>query len=416
MLRASHLAAFAAGAVVALAALAAARSSPDARYRALDAFAEVLARVELDYVDPVDEAALVRDAIRGVLHNRDPYSTYLPPRRYARVRQDVEGAYGSVGVTLAPGQVDEARPGVPPWPVIDEVIPGSPAAVAGLQPEDVVVAIDGEPTAEVGRERRDAGAWEARLRGASGTRVSLSVTRVGVRAPRVVTLVRARVEVPSVRGRPLAEGIGYLAISRFVESTAADAAGQLAALRAAGALRALVLDLRGDPGGVIEQAIATADLFLASGTIATLRGRRGVLETYTAHAAGTWTGFPIVLLVDGGTASAAELLAAALHDHRRATLVGLPTFGKGSVQTFFELADGAGIKLTTSRYLTPAGNSLESKGIIPDVRIEAFAGEVITAGPGSAEGESDATLAEGTGDDPQLEAALRLARGALPAP
>jgi carboxyl-terminal processing protease len=411
--RASHLATFAGGALTALTVTALALPARDARFQVLDAFAQAISHVELDYVDAVDEKTLVYDAIRGMLHNRDPYSTFLPPRRYERLRQDTEGEFGGLGLSLSPGIVDDARPSVPPWPVVDEVAPGSPADVAGVQVDDAVVAIDGEPTAEVGRELKEAGAWEAKLRGPSGTRVTVSVVRVGVKEPRVLTLVRAQVKVASVRHRRLEGGIGYLAIARFSEATSADTQAALTALQRDGDLRALVLDLRNDPGGLVDQAVATADLFLSSGTIVTMRGRKGVVETHVAHQPGTWLGFPIVAIVDSGTASAAEILAAALHDHQRATLVGVPTYGKGSVQTFFDLADGSGLKLTTNRYYTPNGNSLESKGIVPDVRVEPFADEVITAGTGGKEGGSDATLSSSPGDDPQLDAALQLARKAL---
>jgi carboxyl-terminal processing protease len=417
--RASHAAAFAAGALSTLtvAALALpARVPADARFQVLDTFAEVIGHVERDYVDPVDEKDLIYDAIRGLLHNRDPYSTFLPRSRYQKLRQDTEGEYGTIGLSLSPGILDEDRPRVPPWPVVDDVTPGSPADVAGVQVDDAVVAVDGEPTAEIGHELKDAGAWEAKLRGASGTRVALSVVRVGVKEPRVLTLVRAQVKVPSVRHRRLEAGVGYLAITRFTEATSVDTQAALAALKQAGDLRALVLDLRNDPGGLVDQAVATADLFLDSGTIVTIRGRKGTVETHAAHQPGTWSGFPVIAIVDGGTASAAEIVAAALHDHKRATLVGLPTYGKGSVQTFFDLADGSGIKLTTNRYYTPNGNSLESKGIVPDVRVLAFAEEVITAGTGGNEGGSGATLPGSPGDDPQLDAALQLARKALRGP
>jgi carboxyl-terminal processing protease len=385
------------------------------RFKAIDAFAQALATVETNYVDATDEKKLLYDAARGMLHNLDPHSTFLPPSRYQHLRQDTEGEFGGVGVTLAPGELDDARPSVPPYPTIEQIVRGSPADVAGLQLEDSVVAIDGETTAEPGREKREAGAWEAKLRGASGTRVTISILRTGWHDPRPFALMRAQVKQPSVRHDVLDRGVGYLAITRFSEATGPDVLAALGKLRAGNALGALVLDLRNNPGGLVDQAIAVADQFLDSGTIVTIRGRHGSVETQGAHKGGAAVGVPVIALVDQGTASAAEILAAALRDHGRATLVGLPTYGKGTVQTFYDLDDGSGLKLTTARYYTPGGNSLESKGIIPDVTVDAFTPEEIVAGNANGSGASPGNGAtiKLSGDDPQLATAVKLARQAL---
>ena len=416
MSRASHTAAFIAGAVAATAIAASAVPHADiSRFKTIDAFAQALATIETNYVDATDEKKLLYDATRGMLHNLDPHSTFLPPSRYKRLRQDTEGEFGGVGVTLAPGEIDDTRPSLPPYPTIDDVVRGSPADVAGLQADDSVVAIDGEATAEPGHEKRDAGAWEARLRGASGTRITISVLRTGWREPRPFTIVRAQVKQPTVRFDAIDKGIGYLAIARFSEATGSDVVAALARLRQRGALEVLVLDLRNDPGGLVDQSIAVADQFLDSGTIVTIRGRRGSVETQVAHKGGAAVGVPVIAIVDQGTASAAEILAAALHDHGRAKLVGVPTYGKGTVQTFYDLDDGSGLKLTTARYYTPGGNSLESKGITPDVAVAAFTPEEIVAGGGGGSGAStgnDATI-KPSADDPQLAAAVTLARQAL---
>ncbi|MEO8554033.1 MAG: S41 family peptidase [Kofleriaceae bacterium] len=412
MSRASHVAAFAAGGILASAALAVAVPKDTTRFRTFDAFAQALALIESNYVDPVDEQALLRDAQRGMLHNLDVHSTYLPPNRYQKMRQDTEGEFGGVGVTLAPGFIDDARPGVPPYPIVDELADNSPASVAGVQLDDRVTAIDGKPTAEVGKELKEAGAWEAKLRGGSGTRVTISVLRVGWKEARTFTLVRAQVKQATVRDKVLEPRVGYLQISRFSEATSNDVAAALADLKKQNALGVLVLDLRGDPGGLVDQAVLVADQFLDEGTIVTIRGRKGSVETQTAHRGGAGVGVPIVALVDGGTASAAARLAAALRDHDRAKLVGLPTYGKGTVQTFYDLDDGSGLKLTTARYLTPKGNSLESKGIAPDVRVEAFTPEEIVAGSGSGSA-TDATINDTGPDDPQLAAAVQAARAGL---
>jgi carboxyl-terminal processing protease len=413
MPRASHVATFIAGAITATAVVALAVPKDVARFRTFDAFAQALAIVETSYVDTTDQQKLLADAMRGMLHNLDVHSTYLPPKRYQKVRQDTEGEFGSVGIVLAPGFIDDARPGVPPYPIIDELAPGSPAAVAGLQLDDRVAAIDGAPTATAGKELKEAGAWEAKLRGASGTRVTLSILRTGWKQPRAFTLLRAQVKQQSVTWKVIEPRIGYVQIARFVEATNADVTTALTELRRKNALGVLILDLRDDPGGIVDQAILVADQFLDSGTIVKIRGRKGAVETQSAHKGGVATQVPIIILVDQGTASASEILAAALRDHGRAKLVGLPTYGKGTVQTFFDLDDGAGLKLTTARYLTPSGNFLESKGLIPDVRVEAFAPEEIVVGPGAGRG-TDATIKEtGEDDDPQLAAAIKLAKQTL---
>lgn len=411
MSRASHVACFCAGAITTTAVLAVAVPKNDvARFRTFDAFAQALALVENNYVDQVDEQTVLRDGIKGMLHNLDVHSTYLPPKRYQKVRQDTEGEFGSVGVVLAPGFIDDARPSVPPYPIIDEIQPGSPADVAGIQVDDRVVSIDGAPTAAAGKELKEAGAWEAKLRGGSGTRVTLSILRVGWKDPRGFTLVRAQVKQQSVSFKVLEPRIGYLAISRFVEATNADVTAALDALRSQNALGSLVIDLRDDPGGIVDQAVLVADQFLDAGTIVTIRGRKGSVETEVAHKGGGAVGVPLTILVDQGTASAAEILAASLRDHDRGKLVGQPTYGKGTVQTFYDLDDGSGLKLTTARYLTPKGNFLESKGLLPDVRIDDFAPEEIVAGGGGGSG-SGATIEDD--DDPQLTAAIKLAKQQL---
>jgi carboxyl-terminal processing protease len=224
--------------------------------------------------------------------------------------------------------------------------------------------------------------------------------------------VRTQVKQATVHDKVLEPHVGYLQITRFTESTGGDVAAALADLKKRDALGSLVLDLRDDPGGIVDQAILVADEFLDDGTIVTIRGRQGSVENQVAHKGGGAVAVPIIALVDQGTASAAEILAAALHDHGRAKLVGLPTYGKGTVQTFYDLDDGSGLKLTTARYVTPNGNSLESKGIIPDQRVDAFAPEEIVAG-GGAGSANDATIKETGSDDPQLGTAVQLARQAL---
>ncbi len=428
MSRASHAATFLAGVTVAATLqVGAAPSDAGGRYQALDAFAQALAYAATEYVDPIDESRLIHDATHGMLAGLDRHSQYFSPRRYTKLRQDTEGEYASIGLVLGPGSVDDDDPGAQPWPFVDEVIEGSPAARAGLLPDDRLVSVDGQVTAADGKEVREAGAWETRLRGATGTRVKIQVWRTGDKAPRELSLVREQIKVPSVASEPVEPGIGYVAVRRFAEATGADVAAGLTALEKSGNLRALVLDLRQDPGGLVDQAVKVADLFLDEGVIVTIRGRRGAVEEQVAHKAGTWPAFPIFCLVDGGSASAAEILAGALQDRKRASLIGSRTYGKGSVQTFFNLDDGAGLKLTTARYYTPSGRSLEGSGITPDIEVGDFeAVEVVAGNPApspdasaAAGGASGAAPVNGArildrmNDDPQLARAIQEARRVL---
>ena len=396
------------------------------RYRTLDSFAQALHYVSSEYVDPIEEKQLLWNAAKGMMAGLDVHSTFLPPRRYQRVRQDTEGAFGGVGLTLGPGAADDLIPDAKPWPIVDEVVPGSPADKAGVQIDDRIVSVGGKPTTDGDRELHEAGTWEARTRGASGTRVIIEVLRAGWTAPRALTMVREQVKMPSVEHLAYADGIGYLVIRRFQEATRDDTLAALQALDAAGALDALILDLRGNPGGLLDQGIRVADLFLESGLITTIHGRQGAVEEHRAHAAGTYTKPKIVVIVDPQTASASEILAGALQDHKRATILGLPTYGKGSVQTFYDLDDGSGLKLTTARYLTPSGRSLEGSGITPDITVDTFEAELIVAGgdepgavddPGATssggEAGNDARIREELAEDNQFQAAYQTARGWL---
>jgi carboxyl-terminal processing protease len=387
---ASHLATFLAGAVVAtsLGAIAlpdrgpAARASRD-RYATLDSLAQALSYIRHEYVDETDERDLIYSAIGGMVRSLDRHSTFLRPRSYQRLREDTEGEFGSVGFELA-APAPEARP---PYPVVSDLIAGSPAARAGLHDGDRVVELAGRRTAPASdstpaeRRVRRLGAL---LRGPSGTRLEISVSPAGSDQVERKVLVRERVKVPTVDWQALSPGIGYIAIRRFQEATLADCEAALRQLRARFGRHpsVLLLDLRGNPGGLYDQAVRVADLFLKSGTIVKVVSRAGKsIETEIARTPGTWDGFAMITLIDQGSASAAEIVASALQDNGRSTLLGLPSFGKGSVQTFLDLADGSGLKLTTARYFTPSGRSLEASGIQPDIRVEGFAPELVIAGP-----------------------------------
>jgi carboxyl-terminal processing protease len=378
--RASHVASFAAGCVVAAAVTAAARPrrADAVRFQSLDTFAQALAYVGSQYVTPVDERRLMYAATRGMVASLDPYSAFFSPTEYRRLREDTDGEFGGVGLALGPGGPDDAMPHALGWPIVDEVIPGSPAAVAGLAVDDRLVAVDGAMT--IGDEAQDERFWDQRLRGAPGTRVEVRIARPNWPTPRTFELVRAQIKVPSVEHEALSPGIGYLAIRRFQDATAADASAALAGLARAGAAQVILLDLRTDSGGLIDQAMAVADEFLERGVIVTIRGRTSTVEVHQAKPGGAGTAARVIVLVNAETASAAEILAGALQDHRRATVLGMKTYGKGAIQTYFDLDDGSGLKLTTNRYLTPAGHEVEGRGITPDLEVPEFAPEVVVAG------------------------------------
>lgn len=419
MSRASHAAAFVAGCAVAAAVSVAAkpRRAEAVRYQSLDTFAQTLSYVNQQYVTPVPERQLLYAAARGMVQSLDAYSAFFSPTEYRRLREDTDGEFGGVGLALGPGGPDDAMPHALPWPIVDEVVPGSPAAAAGIAVDDRVVTVDG--TATIGDDAKDERYWDEKLRGSPGSRVTVQVTRPGWPTPRSFELVRAQVKVPSVSAEPMAPGIGYLAIRRFQEATGADAADALRGLVAAHAGEVILLDLRTDSGGLIDQAMAVADEFLDDGLIVTIRGRTAAVEVHKAHRGGLAVGAKVIALVNAETASAAEILAGALQDHRRATVLGMKTYGKGVIQTYFDLDDGSGLKLTTHRYLTPAGHEVEGRGITPDIEVPEFEAETVVAGADPGDDEADpavqppgnrAILEARLADDYQLRIAYQTAQ------
>jgi carboxyl-terminal processing protease len=362
------------------------------RYQALDTFAHALSLISSRYVDPIDDSALIYGATRGMAAELDKYSAFLDPEQHRRVREDIDGEYGGVGILeVAPDIDSEFGPSLPR---IESVLPDSPAARAGVQTGDRLVSVAGQPTVAAtmtpgaqtsGDPDEEAGEsdWLALLRGRVGTSVTVGVQRDTWNSPREFTLVRKRLKIPSVEWFAPEPGIGYVAISRFQNATAADLEHALGKL-AAGDFRVLMFDLRGNPGGLVDQAIEVADMFIERGTIVSIRGRAGTqVEIFAAHPAHTLTRQRMLVLVDPGTASAAEIVAAALQDHGRATIMGLKSYGKGSVQSFFDLADGSGLKLTTAHYYSPKDRLLEHDGIGPDMQVEMFAPDVIEASSGN---------------------------------
>jgi carboxyl-terminal processing protease len=322
--------------------------------------AEVLERVKEDYVDKVDDHDLMENAIRGMVSSLDPHSAFLDSDEYDEIRISTTGNYSGVGIEVT--MEDDGVKVVAP-------IDGTSAAKAGIRPGDMIVAIDGVPVDTTGLN--DA---INRMRGKAGTSVKVSVKRNGVQTPLDFVLERSNVQVHSVKSELLEPGYGYVRITHFSETTGSDLTKAVAALKSASPhakLNGLVLDLRNNPGGVLEAAVAVSDAFINDGTIVTADGRAPDSKfEMDATPGDVLDGGDLVVLVNAGSASASEIVAGALKDHGRATLIGRTTFGKGSVQTVMPLSDGRAIKLTTSRYYTPSGASIQQKGITPDIVVD----------------------------------------------
>ena len=315
---------------------------------------EVIERVQREYVDTVSHPELVDDALRGMVSGLDPYSSYLDAEEYADLRVSTAGTYAGIGIEVS--TADRALRVVRPFR-------DSPAAAAGIQSGDLISAIDGTPVGV------DLDAAMAHMRGPRGSTVKLAVTRVGQTLPLEFTVERAQVDVHSVAMANIDGGYVYARITAFSDTTAEDFVASIARLRRdmPAKPRGFVLDLRNNPGGVLESAVEVADQLLESGVIVTADGRTPAARfSMEATPGEVLPGVPVVVLVNGSTASAAEILAGALQDHHRALLLGRRTFGKGSVQTVMPLIEGRAIKLTTSRYFTPSGRSIQGHGIDPD--------------------------------------------------
>ncbi|MCX7562372.1 S41 family peptidase [Xanthomonadaceae bacterium XH05] len=323
-------------------------------------FVSVFRAVQEGYVDPIDDTTLMRAAIRGLLLDLDPHSAYLDADQSRALNEAASGAYAGLGLEVIQ-QPDRSLLVIAP---IDD----TPAARAGIRSGDVITAIDGKPIEADGVDA----AIDA-MRGPVGSQARLTVMRDSSREPLQFTLTRETIRVSSVRTRLLEPGYAYLRIATFQANTGLDLERKLKDTIAQNdaPLKGLVLDLRSNPGGLLNTAVEAADAFLDEGVIVSTRGRLSHSHSeMTAHKGDLLDGAPIAILVDGGTASAAEVLAGALRDHRRALVLGSPTFGKGSVQTVLPLDNGDSIKVTTARYYTPNGTSIQATGIVPDVMLE----------------------------------------------
>ncbi len=339
-------------------------------YKDLEIFTDVLSLVRSSYVEEVDTKKLLNGAIQGMLGTLDPHSSFLTPEMYEEMQADTHGEFGGLGIeiTVKDGEL-----------VIVSPIEDTPAYLAGLKAGDKIIKINGQPTREVGL-------MEAvrLMRGPKGEAITISIKRSGMAELKDFKIIRDIIKIKSVKSDLLQDRYGYVRIAQFQDNTSRDLKEHLHALKRdhGGSLDGLILDLRNNPGGLLDQAVAVSDLFLTQGLIVYTEGRDVESKmTFSAQEVGTEPEYPLIVLINGGSASAAEIVAGALQDHHRAIILGEQSFGKGSVQTIIPLGDNSGLRLTTARYYTPSGRSIQARGISPDIVVP----DLIIAAPEKAE-------------------------------
>ena len=396
-----------------------AKAAASDTYRQLNLFGDVFERVRADYVDKPDDSKLVESAINGMLAGLDPHSSYMDPKSFRDMQVQTRGEFGGLGieVTMEDGLIKVVAP-------IDD----TPAAKAGVMANDIITQLDDD--AVQGMTLNQA---VDKMRGPVNTKIRLTIVRKGIDKPVELTIVRDIIRVKSVRSHSEGEDVGYIRITQFNEQTTdglkqsiTDLKNQLGAEK----IKGYILDLRNNPGGLLDQAISVSNAFLDKGEIVSTRGRNAdETQRFNARPGGDLTGGkPLIVLVNGGSASASEIVAGALQDHKRATLVGTRSFGKGSVQTIIPLGAGNGaLRLTTARYYTPSGRSIQAKGIVPDIEVlqdvpDELKARTDTKGEASLPGHLKAEGTEKSGsqsyvppdekDDKALKEALDLLRGA----
>lgn len=360
-------------------------------YEQLNLFGEVFEKVRTGYVEPVSDDKLIESAVNGMLSSLDPHSSYLNAKDFADMQVQTKGEFGGLGieVTMQDGLVKVVSP-----------MDGTPAAEAGIQAGDLISGIDGDPV--MGMSLNDA---VEKMRGEVGSSIKLMIVR-GNKDPFEVTLKRAVITVKSVRWELEEGNIGYVRISSFSEKTDSGLRDAIAKLKDAtkGKLAGLVLDLRNNPGGLLDQAIAVSDDFLEKGEIVSTRGRNpDEAQRWNAEAGDLTDGKPIVVLINGGSASASEIVSGALQDHHRAILLGTRSFGKGSVQSVIPIPNHGAIRLTTARYYTPSGRSIQAKGIDPDILVEQAKIEQISEDNSRHEADLKGALANKGGTAPDSD-------------
>lgn len=335
------------------------KAQNDDVYKGLSNFTRVLDLIERNYVEDVDGEELTTKAIEGMLRSLDPYSAYLSPERYRDLEIGTSGEFGGVGmeVTTENGYLKVITP-----------IEGGPAEKAGIKPRDLIIEIEGKTTkGMVVQEAVNL------LRGPKGSPVNITIEREGKDQTMKITLIRDKITVKSVKYRLLDNQIGYIKLTQFQENSSQELRTALSSLEAQNGkkLNGVVLDLRNNPGGLLDEAIDIVDEFIDQGLIVSVRGRtEGQAREFFATKNGDFQDYPIVVIVNDGSASASEVVAEALQDSKRATILGTSTFGKGSVQTIIRLEDGSGLKLTTAKFYAPSGRSISEVGVTPDVIVE----------------------------------------------
>lgn len=326
-------------------------------YEELKTFTEVLTLIKKNYVDEVKTKDLIAGAIKGMVSSLDPHSSYMPPESFKELQVETKGEFGGLGIQI--GLKDAVLTVIAP-------IEDTPAYKAGIKAGDKIVKIAGESTKDMELENA-----VAKMRGPKGTSIVLTIMREGWREPKDFTIVRDIIKIKSIKSKMIDSSIGYIKLTQFQESTAADLSTALASLKKAG-MTSIILDLRNDPGGLLNSAVDVAAQFLPPKQLVVyIKGRTGEkIEYHTEGEAPAYTEIPMVVLVNQGSASASEIVAGALKDWKRAIIIGTQTFGKGSVQSLIPLSDGSGLRLTTAKYYTPNGISIQNVGIAPDIVVK----------------------------------------------
>jgi carboxyl-terminal processing protease len=331
--------------------------SLDIPFESLQAFTDVFSRVKSDYVEGVDDKKLIEDAIRGMLSGLDPHSAFMNTAEFNELKVGTTGQFGGLGieVSMENGFVKVISP-------IDD----TPASRAGLKPSDLIIQLDEAPVK--GMTLNDA---VKIMRGEPNTDILLTIVREGESAPLEFTITREIIRVKSVKSRILEDGYGYVRIASFQSRTTTDLLKSITELQKKAPLKGLVLDLRNNPGGVLSGAVGVSNAFINDGLVVYTEGRiDNSSHRYTATPGDSLNGAPLIILINGGSASASEIVAGAMQDHKRAIIMGTKSFGKGSVQTIQELQNGSAVKITTARYFTPNGRSIQAKGIMPDIELK----------------------------------------------
>ncbi len=327
-----------------------------ATYKNLETFANVLTVLQQHYVDEIDPEKIITGAINGMLGSLDPHSSYMSPEDFKELQEETKGSFSGIGIeiTIRDGILTAVSP-----------IEGTPAYKKGIKAGDQILRVNGELTKNI--TLMDA---VRKLRGKKGTPVTITIHRQGWNEMQDIELIRDVIPLRSVKSLELEPGLLYVRITNFQASTTKDCRKALHAYQKKTPIAGLLLDLRGNPGGLLDQAVQVSDIFMDKGIIVSTKGRNEEERmVFEAHQGSDQYKFPMVVLVDGGSASGSEIVAGALQDHKRAIILGTPTFGKGSVQTVLPMPGGAGIRLTTSKYYTPSGDSIQATGIKPDMNV-----------------------------------------------